>query len=150
MTREEAYNQYLREVTLFEQWGSKNTTTFDEWLEIKNIKLEPEPKGLDEAAENAVITLVPTLGQQYEDGSYVNGIRDYFTREELISLFKAGAKWQAEQGITVYGDIEGNWRNQEDAPYEIFAVSDSLPMTGNIKFGDKVIVQIRKANEKEK
>lgn len=55
------------------------------------------PAGLDEAAENAVITLVPTLGQQYEDGSYVGGIRDYFTREELISLFKAGAKWQAEQ-----------------------------------------------------
>ena len=47
MTREEAYNQYLYEVALFEQWGTKNTTTFDEWLEIKNIKLEPEPQGLD-------------------------------------------------------------------------------------------------------
>ncbi len=39
MTREEAYKQYLYEVALFERWGQKNTTTFDDWLEIKNIHM---------------------------------------------------------------------------------------------------------------
>ena len=42
MTKEEAYSQYVHEVALFEQWGAINTTTFDEWLEIKNIELEDE------------------------------------------------------------------------------------------------------------
>jgi hypothetical protein len=40
MTREQAYAQYMHEVALFEQWGAINTTTFEEWLEIKDIKLE--------------------------------------------------------------------------------------------------------------
>ena len=40
MTREDAFDQYTYEVALFEQWGAINTTTFDEWLDFKNIKLE--------------------------------------------------------------------------------------------------------------
>lgn len=40
MKRQDAINQYYEEVTLFEQYGSINTTTFEEWLEIKNIKIE--------------------------------------------------------------------------------------------------------------
>lgn len=40
MTREKAFAQYQYEVALFEQWGSINTTTFEEWLEIKGIQLE--------------------------------------------------------------------------------------------------------------
>ena len=40
MTREQAYSQYTNEVALFEQWGAINTTSFEEWLEIKGIKLE--------------------------------------------------------------------------------------------------------------
>jgi len=37
MTKEQAYNQYQFEVALFEQWGTKNIISFEEWLEIKNL-----------------------------------------------------------------------------------------------------------------
>lgn len=40
MKREQALNQYYYEVALFEQWGQRNTTTFEEWLEFKGITLE--------------------------------------------------------------------------------------------------------------
>ena len=40
MTRAKALSQYDYEVALFEQWGSVNTITFEEWLEIKGITLE--------------------------------------------------------------------------------------------------------------
>lgn len=42
MKRQDAINQYHTEVALFEQYGAINTTTFEEWLEIKNIKLEDQ------------------------------------------------------------------------------------------------------------
>jgi len=40
MKRQDAINQYHTEVALFEQYCAINTTTFEEWLEIKDIKLE--------------------------------------------------------------------------------------------------------------
>lgn len=40
MTKEQAYNKYQFEVALFEQYGTKNIISFEEWLEIKNITLE--------------------------------------------------------------------------------------------------------------
>ena len=35
----ELRNQYIYEKSLFEQYGYRSITTFDEWLEIKNIQL---------------------------------------------------------------------------------------------------------------
>lgn len=65
----------------------------------EEINHEPSlPSDIDEAAERIVVSLVPTFGQKYEDGSYVQGIRDYFSRDELIGLVKAGAEWMAGQG----------------------------------------------------
>lgn len=40
MKRQDVINQYYTEVSLFEQYGAINTITFEEWLEIKNIKIE--------------------------------------------------------------------------------------------------------------
>lgn len=60
-------------------------------------KEEPVNNDFEEAANNAVIALVPSFGQKYSDGSYVSSCRDSFKREELIELFKAGAKWQKER-----------------------------------------------------
>jgi len=40
MKRQDAINQYHIEVALFEQYGSINIITFEEWLEIKKIKIE--------------------------------------------------------------------------------------------------------------
>lgn len=42
MTREEALNQYYYEVALFEQWGAINIITFEEWLDVKGIKLNQD------------------------------------------------------------------------------------------------------------
>ena len=61
-------------------------------------KIQPSlSSDIDEAAERIVVSLVPTFGQKYEDGSYVQGTRDYFSRDELIGLVKAGAEWMEER-----------------------------------------------------
>lgn len=65
--------------------------------ECRGYDEQPVCKGLEEYASKIVTELVPTLGQKYPDGSYVGGTRDYFSREELIGLVKAGAKWKMEQ-----------------------------------------------------
>ena len=43
----------------------------------------------------------------------------------------------------VDGTIEGEWRKQEDAPYEVYAVSDELDMS-QYHMGDKVKLAIFK------
>ena len=65
-------------------------------LATYNLSHPSLPSGLDEAAERIVVSLVPTFGQKYEDGSYVKGIRDYFSRDEFIGLVKAGAEWKEQ------------------------------------------------------
>ena len=40
MKKQDAINQYHTEVALLEQYGAINTITFEEWLEIKKIKIE--------------------------------------------------------------------------------------------------------------
>jgi len=65
---------------------------------LSNLEKEEKSiEGLEEYASQIVAELVPSLGQKHLDGSYVGGIRDYFSREELIGLVKAGAKWKMEQ-----------------------------------------------------
>ena len=82
-----------------------NIDAFKAGAKWRDEQIQKLPDNLDEAAEEIVIKLVPTLGQKYDDGSYVGGIRDFFSREELIGLVIAGAKWMAEQGITCNGEI---------------------------------------------
>lgn len=128
MTREEAYNQYYHEVALFEQWGSKNTTTFDEWLEIKNIKLDEEPQGLDEAATEYA-------WEKQEHHIDFDG-EEYLDYGPRYDAFKAGAKWDSEQGVSYDSTV-------------VHGTNDMLFVTAlldgkDFKEGDKVIVQIRK------
>ena len=58
---------------------------------------EPASEDLEEAANNAVISVIPSFGQKNSDGSYVSSYRDCFKREEFINLFIAGAKWQRQK-----------------------------------------------------
>lgn len=44
MTAAEAYAQYEFEVALFEQWGTTNVITFEEWLKIKGITIKEDKK----------------------------------------------------------------------------------------------------------
>lgn len=50
------------------------------------------------------------------------------------------ANWQKKIMMkdAVDGEIIGEIRNQEDEPYDIYAESDSLPLDGYVKYGDKV------------
>jgi len=92
------------------------------------------PSNLDEAAQKV---------EDYYDVGEEHGYL-YCHRGDIKDAFKAGAEWMAGQGETVEGDVDGNWRNQEDVPYEIYVTSDCLPQDTEFKFGDKVVVQIRK------
>ena len=59
-------------------------------------------------------------------------------KKDMEFAFRAGAKWMAEQGISCEGEIVKDISNK-------LAVTAKLPELERIgKFGDKVIVQIRK------
>ena len=107
---------------------------FEDGTETMLNNIAPLTSNLDEAAGIIVAQLVPTLGQKNEDGSYVKGTRDYFSRDELIGLVKAGAEWMAGRGETVEGYIAG---------VNNIAAILAIPRKEHNK-GDKVVVQIRK------
>ena len=100
------------------------------------------PSNLDEAAERIVVSLVPTFGQKYEDGSYVKGIRDYFSRDEFIGLVKAGAEWMAEQGVSMEYEVED--KCLELGYGSLPGLDPIINLPDSFKPGDKVIVQVRK------
>ena len=111
--------------------------------------MKEEIYNLDEAAQQIVAELVPSLGQKNGDGTYVSGIRDYFSRDELLRLVKAGASWQKEQilkdsvSATVtesYGSqkIDGEWKNVKQPTIQIW------PSAEKFDYGDKVKVIVIK------
>lgn len=129
MTREETIQALLddMEMPYLQDWQAEDIVDFV----IKNYK--PEPKGLDEAAEEYART---TFTQPYSE-----------TPEKEITIiepdklagFKAGAKWMAEQGfnttaIIISGD-EGTLRIHD---------FDRRKLKQEFKCGDKVIMQIRR------
>jgi len=92
-----------------------------------------EPEGLDEAAKKAADEVYTYTFQNIED---------------LIGLFKAGAKWMAEQGVVREGEVCGkpghlNIRHSDkvEPPDRLTRI---LCDTDGFSIGDKVIVQIRK------
>ena len=89
------------------------------------IMVDDEPQGLDEAAEEY------TKGVHNPDNFVESLIKSY-----EFDAFKAGAKWMAEQGVSVDGEV---------SPLGI-APNSSLKraINENFELGDKVIVQIRK------
>ena len=89
---------------------------------------------LEEAANNAVIALVPSFGQKYSDGSYVSSCIDCFNREELLELFKAGAKWQKERIManSTNATICLPYENKDGGYTQLIDVSRPLPIGNNI------------------
>ena len=75
----------------------------------------PVPQGLDEAAE------------EYGRDEMMSGLAE--------RAFKAGAKWQAEQGVTVEGILYGG----------NLGIPDAIPEDFYTDREERVIVQIRKA-----
>ena len=85
----------------------------------------PKPQGLDEAAKEFCDKRAkPFYG--YSE----------FTFQECCNAFKAGAKWMAEQGVSVDGEFGIRGVETESIVNEL--------LNGGFKMGDKVIVQIRK------
>ena len=111
-------------------------------LATYNLSHPSLPSGLDEAAERIVVSLVPTFGQKYEDGSYVKGIRDYFSRDEFIGLVKAGAEWMAEQGVSMEYEVED--KCLELGYGSLPGLGPIINLPDSFKPSDKVVVQIRK------
>ena len=89
--------------------------------ELRQIRAEKDR--LDEAAE-----------EQAKSFGYMSFDYEF---DENVESFKAGAKWMAEQGETVEGEIMCAVAH----PHENKVVAR---VYGDYKFGDKVIVQIRK------
>ena len=126
MTKEEAVNILAR---------LAGGATQPSWISIKqaasvalNLINKPEPYGLDEAAE------------EYKDNIAFD---NDFDKEQCIIDFKAGVKWDAEQGFIVECETSGNPCNPEEF-YVRGANRIWQIFKENFKIGEKFIVQIRK------
>lgn len=96
-----------------------------------------DSQGLDEAAEEYEANLD---GSNYQDSGY--------TDNDMVMAFKAGAKWMAGQGYTKEETVY--FERLCDENRVMVDLGWGEPERGGFNPGDKVIVQIRKANEKEK
>lgn len=96
-------------------------------------KEEPVNNNFEEAANNAVIALVPSFGQKYSDGSYVSCYRGSFERQELLNLFKAGAEWKKEQLLSNTTDamIGLPYENRYGGYTQLVDVLRPLPVGNN-------------------
>lgn len=65
-------------------------------------------------------------------------------KERLAYAFVSGMTEIENQGITIKGRIEGDWANDKTEPNEIYAVSESLPLDGELQYADQVTIHIIK------
>ena len=105
-------------------WFDESTYTY-----YSKDQLEPieEPKGLDEASNK--------YGRDWYKKRMALSHKCTGCYAHIIDAFKAGAKWDSEQGVsieqTVIGDSYG-------------LLIPEIPIGKPFNLGDKVIVQIRK------
>lgn len=86
------------------------------------------PSNLDEAAKEYADY---NSQRWHEDGDV------YYDHDKIMDAFKAGAEWMTEQGETLEGEV------MKDINNKLVVSAKGLSGT-ETKFGDKVIVQIRK------
>lgn len=107
------------------------------WYQVELIpepidECEPSlPSNLDEAAEEYADY---NSRRWHEDGDV------YYDYSKIMDAFKAGAEWMTEQGETLEGEV------MKDINNKLVVSAKGLSGT-ETKFGDKVIVQIRKKEE---
>ncbi len=110
----------------------------DHWWEMLDGK-EPD-KSLEEAAEESA-------SQYYKDGGY-----SPFPNIETAAHkagFIAGAEWMAKQGYSLEYVIQYAY-GVSDTSTELKKATLSFPLPADIFEGDRVIIQIRKKNERRK
>lgn len=101
------------------------------------------------------------VGKTYSESGYYQGFiaGSYWQMSKdgkilhnvICQSHEAGRIYEREtsKNKAVDGVIRGEIRNQEDEPYELYAESDSLPLDGKFKMGDKVKLLIIPSNETE-
>jgi hypothetical protein len=135
MTKEEAINKAIEL-----EFGSGNTkgirahnSSLVKVAEHLYDLMQPSlPSNLDEAAEDCIQGLIP----EAELPATTLFALEYVI-EMLYKTFKAGAEWLAGQGETVEGEVVKDIDNNLRVTTKGFSGKEA-------KFGDKVVVQIRK------
>lgn len=106
---------------------------------IYSLPEDPVSKDLDEAGRK---WLLPQLDTSYKDYGETKMMElTHFDGYAMLDAIEFGAKWMAEQGITVEGLVICD----EKLTYGYKDIVMSIPDT--LKVGDKVTVQIRKRVE---
>ena len=107
---------------------------------------DPKPSTPDEALDKAAEEYVQTLADRADENLRID--------TTLQTAFKAGAKWMARQGFVIQGSCTNS-----DGGFGVGVVAynndehhttSCLVPSGMFNYGDKVIVQIRKATGNEK
>ena len=95
-----------------------------------------------------VLTAKPSEELEEEIHRYFKELEKSDCISNTRRLAKHFTEWQKQkmEKEAVEGQIEGDWREQEDAPYELYATSDELTST-KYKIGDKIKLIILKENE---
>lgn len=136
MTREELINELKRAI--------KSPSPSDKqvacgmaikWLEKNTDK---GPQGLDEAAEKLIDDIWKWEIRSMDMNSSII-MSESKVKDILLRMYQAGAKWMAGQGVTKDGLVAA----YDNGCLRVYATI--LDKEDGIKFGDKVIVQIRKA-----
>ena len=99
---------------------------------IKNCK-PSLPSNMDEAANRQAALEQPYEWKEEQDGSF--GVTPLFVMSNIRSAFKAGAEWMAGQGEVFDGFISIKGKRS------LIVIEGS---SQNSKYGDNIIVQIRK------
>lgn len=102
---------------------------------IESLEKE-QPKRLDEAADLAIKGIWPIV----ICGAF------YFTRPRLLDAFKAGVKWMTEQGVSFEYEVEDE--TLEPGYGKLVGLNPIINLPDSFDVGDKVIVQIRKKEER--
>ena len=97
--------------------------------EIDKTLEKEKPKGLDEAAESYSNSPEPL----YSPGHRFHWDNDALFGMQIETAFKAGAKWMAEQGVSMEITTEVDWTDIDKFVYK--------------HSGDNVIIQMRKKEE---
>ena len=135
--RSEAYERINREMDERQRWREEHPEEYAKRLDDAVKKYE----GLDEAAIEWC--------KENNKGLALGGDRRTHYLCDGEEVFKAGAEWMAEQGVTVektVGEIEGVCAGHPvfKNGFEIDELDVPFLNSKEINYGDKVIVQIRK------
>jgi len=103
-------------------------------LATYNLSHPSLPSEIDEAALKELQVYLP-------QGNGPDGIC-YFIAPQMLAMYKAGAEWMAEQGVSMEYEVED--KCLELGYGSLPGLDPIINLPDSFKPGDKVIVQIRK------